>query len=343
MDGVPTGGKASIKVSDLRGILEYVQLYRGQTFVVAIDGGVIACENFPSVITDIAVLRSLGINVAVVCGIGQQLRDAGAERGIELSDVYGENPVDAKTLALAREVSAAALQSVVDAFSAKNIRCVSTNAVRATEVGIISGVDFQKAGRIEKIDFKTIENLLSLGMIPVFPPVAPDRGGEILRINSDLLAAEVAIGLKATKLVFLTQTRGLLSGAQKALAVPLDEVPEILRARGDGLDPRVASKVKQAVRALASERTQRAHILDGRDSAALLTELFEKVGCGTMIYSDEYQKIRPATPGDVSTIFNLSQNSARSQNLVYRSLAEIESKIGSYFVYEMDGSIIAFV
>ena len=83
----------SIKASDLRGILEYVPLYRNQTFVVAIDGSVIDCENFGNVITDIAVLRSLNINVVVVYGIGKQLKDAGISHGVELTDVYGNNPV----------------------------------------------------------------------------------------------------------------------------------------------------------------------------------------------------------------------------------------------------------
>ncbi len=342
-NSLTTNDKVSIKASDLRGILEYVPLYRGQTFVVAIDGSVVACDNFLNVITDIAVLRSLGINVVVVCGIGRQLKDAGEVRGVSLSDVYGDSPVDDQTLSLAREVSAATIQIVVDAFSAKNIRCVSTNAVRATEVGIISGVDFQNAGRIEKIDIKTLENLLSLGMIPVLSPMAVNREGRVFRMNSDLLAADAASGLGATKLIYLTETRGLLLDGEKTLAVPLNDVSDMVEARKNLLDYRVFSKVKNAVRALESARTQRAHILDGRDFACLLTELFEKVGCGTMIYADEYQKIRHATADDVSTIFNLSKSSTRSQNLVYRGREEIESKIDTYFVYEMDGSIIAFV
>ena len=120
-NSVPPSDKVSIKASDLRGILEYVPLYRGQTFVVAIDGSVVACDNFANVITDIAVLRSLGINVVVVCGIGKQLKDAGVQKGVKLSDVYGDSPVDDQTLSLAREVSASTLQIVVDAFSTYNI------------------------------------------------------------------------------------------------------------------------------------------------------------------------------------------------------------------------------
>lgn len=335
--------QVTIKASDLRGILEYVPLYRGQTFVIAIDGSVVACDNFANVITDIAVLRSLGINVVVVYGIGSQLKSAGSERGVTLSDVYGSNPVDDKTLELAREVSANVLQTIVDTFAAKNIVCVSSNAVRATETGIISGVDYLNAGRIEKIDFGVLENLLSLGMIPIIGPIAVNRQGRVFRMNSDMLAAEVAIGLGATKLIFLTVTRGLMTGDESAVAVPLDKVKDILNTRRDALDHRVFSKVKSAIKALESARTRRAHILDGREFACLLTELFDKVGCGTMIYADVYQKIRAAVADDIPTIYNLSLLSSQEQNLLYRSREDIASRIDSYYVYEVDGSIMAFV
>lgn len=160
---------------------------------------------------------SLGINVVVVHGIGSQLKAAGKARGVQLSDVYGNDPVDDATLSLAREVSANVLQTIVDTFTTKNLKCATVNAVRATEVGIISGIDYMNAGRIEKIDFKSLENLLSLGMIPVLTPTAVNREGKVFRINSDLLAADVAAGLGATKLIFMTVTRGLMVGDEKAV------------------------------------------------------------------------------------------------------------------------------
>ncbi len=338
------GASASaFKASDLRGILEYVPQYRDQTFVLAIDGSIIACENFANIVTDIAVLRSLGVNIVVVHGIGQQMREFQAEHGVKLSDIYGTNPVDEATLAAARQISAGVFQRIVDEFAAQEIRCVSTNAVRATEVGIISGVDYLNAGRIEKIDFKTIENLIALGMVPIFTPMATKRDGGICRINSDLLAAELSIGLNASKLIYITETCGLCVGSEKTVAVPIHEVRDMLESRKDDIDPRVLSKVVHSIKALESTCTRRAHILDGRQFACLLNELFDKVGCGTMIYADDYQKIRPATPDDISTIYNLSKISAQTQNLVYRSMEDIERDIGRYFVYEMDGSIVSFV
>lgn len=340
---IPEPKKITIKASDLRGILEYVPLYQNQTFVISMDGSVIACDNFSDVITDIAVLRSLGINVVVVHGIGAQMRRERDLHPDEISDTDGTKPVNDATLDRAKEISATLSQTIIDAFATRNMNCVLTNAIRATEVGIVSGVDYLNAGRIEKVDFAVLKNLLSLGMIPVITPMAVNSQGRLFRINSDSLAADIAIGLGASKLIYMTETRGLMLGDERAVAFPLAEVKQILRERGNLVDPRVLSKAKCSIKALEAGRTPRAHILDGRDFACLLTELFDKVGCATMIYADEYQKIRSATSDDVAQIFNITSVSAKTQNLIYRSREDIAEKIGSYFVYEMDASIIGVV
>ena len=184
---------------------------------------------------------------------------------------------------------------------------------------------------------------MGFGIVPVFSPLACDREGRLFRINSDLLAAELSIGLNASKLIYITETCGLCVGSEKTVAVPIHEVRDMLESRKDDIDPRVLSKVVHSIKALESTCTRRAHILDGRQFACLLNELFDKVGCATMIYADEYQKIRRAVSGDVPQIFNMTSLSVKMQNLVYRSREEIAKNISSYFVYEMDASLIAVV
>ena len=64
-----------MKVSDLRGILTYIPGFREKTFVIALDGAIIADDNFPNILLDLAVLRSLSIRLVIVHGAAHQLRE----------------------------------------------------------------------------------------------------------------------------------------------------------------------------------------------------------------------------------------------------------------------------
>ena len=90
-----------IKPTDLRGILQYVPRFQGQIFVIALDGAIVADENFSNLLVDLAVLRSLGIKVVLVHGIGQQIQELSELRKIPITDIYGAGVTDSATLDLA--------------------------------------------------------------------------------------------------------------------------------------------------------------------------------------------------------------------------------------------------
>jgi amino-acid N-acetyltransferase len=105
---------------------------------------------------------------------------------------------------------------------------------------------------------------------------------------------------------------------------------------------RLLSKFKHAAKAI-NVGTPRAHILDGRLFGALLNEIFDKVGIGTMVYSNDYQSIRRAVTADAHSIYNITQNGVRSESLRERSQESIATTIDDYLVYEIDGSIVGCV
>src|SRR5476651_1590537 len=90
-----------MKVSDLRGILTYIPGFREKTFVIAIDGAIIAHDNFPNIMLDLAVLRSLSIRLVLVHGAAHQLRELAMETGVKISNADGTGITDAPTLKLA--------------------------------------------------------------------------------------------------------------------------------------------------------------------------------------------------------------------------------------------------
>lgn len=333
----------TIKPTDLRGILKYVPMFREQIFVIAVDGSLVAHEMFRNVLLDIAVLRSLNIKIVLVHGIGHQLRELGESRGIEISDAYGEGATDEATLQLATEATASVNLQIVQGLTKNKLRCAATNAVRSKEIGILKGQDQKLSGNVDKLDIKMIHQLLDSDTIPVVAPIAFNREGNSLRINSDLLAAELASNLDASKLIFLTTHDSLQLNGNLVTNLPVAELEALLDdPAGDTIPERLRSKSANAIKAIRAG-TPRAHILDGRIFGVLLNEIFDKVGVGTMIYSNDYESIRPAIPADAYSIFNITRNAARTEALLERTKEYIDREIDNFLVFEIDGSIIGCI
>ena len=334
--------ETTVKPTDLRGILKYVPMFRDHVFVIAIDGSLVGHENFQNVLLDIAVLRSLQIKIVLVHGIGQQLNKVAAERNITLTNAHGEGKTDEATLALATEVSALVSMQIMQGITRNTLRCAQCNGVRSKEVGIVKGDSQLFSGKVDKLDLTLFNRLLEADTIPVVSPIAFNRDGASLRINSDLLAADLASQLTASKLIYMTTQDGLRADGLPLTNLPVGELKSILEESEGTIPERLLSKVQHSVKAIHAG-TPRAHILDGRIFGALLNEVFDKVGIGTMVYSNDYQSIRPAVKADAYAIYNITRNGVRSETLRNRSQLEIEASIDNFLVYEIDGSLIGCV
>ena len=337
-----TSDEHNIKPTDLRGILKYVPMFRDHVFVLAIDGSLVAHENFQNVLLDIAVLRSLNIKVVLVLGVGQQIETLAKQKETTISDPHGELETDAVTLELATEAAAMVSLEVMQGLTRNGLRCATCNGVRSKEVGILKGEDQLSSGAVDKIDDVLFNKLLDADTIPVITPIAFNREGAPLRINSDLLASELASKLNASKLIYMTTQEGLRISGKPLTNLPVADLEGLIKTATKQMPERLLSKFKQAAKAI-NVGTPRAHILDGRLFGALLNEIFDKVGIGTMVYSNDYQSIRRAVTADAHSIYNITQNGVRSESLRERSQESIATTIDDYLVYEIDGSIVGCV
>lgn len=337
-----TSDEHNIKPTDLRGILKYVPMFRDHVFVLAIDGSLVAHENFQNVLLDIAVLRSLNIKVVLVHGVGQQIEALAKQKETAISDPHGELKTDAVTLELATEAAAMVSLEVMQGLTRNGLRCATCNGVRSKEIGILKGEDQLSSGAVDKIDDVLFNRLLDADTIPVITPIAFNREGAPLRINSDLLASELASKLNASKLIYMTTQEGLQISGQSLTNLPVADLEGLIKTATKQMPERLLSKFKHAAKAI-NAGTPRAHILDGRLFGALLNEIFDKVGIGTMVYSNDYQSIRRAVAADAHSIYNITQNGVRSESLRERSQESIAATIDDYLVYEIDGSIVGCV
>jgi len=336
----PTSAIATtIKPTDLRGILKYVPRFQGQIFIIAIDGAIVADENFGNLLVDIAVLRSLGIKAVLVHGIGHQLVELSAARNIPISNTDGTGTTDAATLDLAIRASSRVSHALIEGLTQNALKCAVTNAVRALPTGIIKGVDQQFTGKVERIDKDFLTDLIDRQAVPVVSPVAFGPDGKSLRVNSDLLAAELAEALHATKIIYLAPGPGLEIDAKVRREISIDALRRILQEQPERIADTCRSKATHAVKAIETG-TPRVHILDGRVFDGLLNEIFSSEGVGSLVYGNDYQQIRKARKGDVRFIYNLTRNAVRREELVHRTQQAIEKNIEQFFVFEIDENII---
>ncbi|MEY2607116.1 MAG: amino-acid N-acetyltransferase [Verrucomicrobiota bacterium] len=331
-----------MKLPELRGILQYVTRFRDKIFVIAIDGQILASDNFPNILLDIAVLRSLNIKVVLVHGAGSQIERTAVEHDIAISNSDGSGVVDAQTLQLSINVAIRLTNEIMEGLTQVDLRAAYANCIIAHPAGIIGGIDYQFSGKVEKVDTRCLELFLREQIVPVIPPLGFDGEGRTFRVNSDLVALEVASALHAAKLIFLSTHDGLVLDGQRIGQLVAAEVEEVLKKQRNQLTPNLASKLEHAAEA-SQYGIPRVHLLNGTINEALLAEIFSNGGIGTMIYSNEYEQIRRVYKKDVRAVISLIQQSIRNEELLRRTRAEILADIDDYWVLEIDRHIVGCV
>ncbi|HVQ31770.1 MAG TPA: amino-acid N-acetyltransferase [Vicinamibacteria bacterium] len=329
-----------MRPTDLRGILRYVPQFREKTFVVAVDGKVVDDDNFANILMDVAVLWSLNIRTVLVHGAAAQIQALAEEKVAAASDLEGSGVTDAETLELALVAANRLTHEVLEGLSAADLRAASTNAVIAHPLGILRGVDHLFTGRVERIDVELLQTLLSNGIVPVVPPLGMDGDGRTWRVNSDAVAVEVAKALQAVKLIFITTTDGLMVNGSVARQLSVEELAESLQK--EAVAPAQASKARSAV-AAARAGVSRVHVINGTVDEGLLAEVFSNEGIGTLVYANDYRRIRQAKKRDVSSLQQLIRASVESEELLPRSQAAIQKQLDDYFIFEVDRNPVACV
>lgn len=330
-----------MKVSDLRGILQYVPRFREKIFVVAVDGDIVASENFSNILLDLAVLRSLSIKVILVHGARAQIEKLASERGIAITNSDGTGVTDDATLKLSIEAATQATNEIMQGLTSVDLRAVYANSIIAHPAGILGGIDYRWTGRVEKVDTKSLQLFLNEGIIPIIPPMGFDGEGKTFRVNSDSIALEVASAMHAMKIMFLSKD-GLVVGGEIVGQLSIAETEDILKKKKIVDNPGLVSKLDHAARA-CREGVPRVHLLDGSLNEALLSEVFSAEGIGTMVYSNEYQQIRRVFKKDVRSVMSLIRQSVNNEELIRRTRADIVAHIEDYWVLDVDRSLVGCV
>lgn len=254
--------------------------------VIKIGGATLGSHD--TTLEDIVQLQKHGKSLVVVHGGGKIITDWLKKQGIETKFVRGERVTDKASLDVVTAVLAGLTnKEIVAAINTSGGRAVGISGVDGSLIqGKIGDIEMGYVGVVVKVDAEPLETLLKAGYVPVVAPVslhaydrAPDAP-QILNVNADLVAGEIAVAARAETLVFLTDVAGISDKSGKLLERLSAEEAEALIVSGvasGGMIP----KIKACLKALAVTPSTR--IIDGRQPHALLNEIQGK-GAGTTIY-----------------------------------------------------------
>ncbi len=266
--------------------LPYIQNFRGQTFLIKVGGSAMEDEALvDSLLRDIVFLEAVGINPVLVHGGGKAINKAMQEAGLEARFIAGLRVTDEATISIVEQT----LANVINPDLVRRLNALGGKAIGLAGTSVFRGSrmkgDLGYVGEISECDTTIIDLAVRGEVVPVVSPVGKDiETGHTLNVNADIAACALAKKIKAHKLIFLSDVRGVMRDPKDSTTLfsrlDPDEI-EKLKLQGviaGGMLPKVAS-------ALDSLRggVGKVHMIDGRIPHSVVLEIFTDQGIGTEI------------------------------------------------------------
>ncbi len=270
--------------------LPYIQKYYGKTVVIKYGGNAMVNEELKgAVMSDIALLKLVGINVVLVHGGGPEITEMLKKINKESRFVNGLRVTDKETIDIVQMVLAGkvnkSLVQHLQKCGAAAVGLCGLDGNMLTAEKIITSEDIGYVGEITAVNPKVINDVINNGFVPIISTVAGSYQGDVYNINADIAASRIAAELGACKLILMTDIRGLLRNKDdETTLIPCVNVSEVpmLKREGiisGGMIPKIDCCVEAVRRGVS-----RAYIIDGRIPHSILIEMLTAEGIGTMFY-----------------------------------------------------------
>ncbi len=274
-------------VKTLLDALPYIKRFSNEKIVIKYGGSAQTSETLKEQFAqDIVLLHLVGMKPIVVHGGGKSITDLLADLGVETKFVDGQRVTTKEVMRIAEMVLSGQINkeivSLLDNHGSKAI------GISGKDGGFLKGVpkDFENfgyTGNIEHINPEIVNNIIEDGAIPVIAPIAGSStiGHPGFNINADLAASKIAVAMEARKVLFLTDTPGVLDKEMNLITNLSIEKTEALKVDGT-IQGGMVPKVDACIEALRGG-VKKAHIIDGRVEHSLLLEILTSSGVGTCI------------------------------------------------------------
>ena len=335
-------------VSWFRAVTPYINAFRGKTFVIAFGGKAVQSEFAKTLAYDVNLLVSLGIRLVLVHGARPQIEEELREKDLPSQYHRGYRVTDAETLdcvldavgSVYLEIEAMLSQGLPNTPMANSrIRVIGGNFITGQPIGVLDGIDMQYAGKVRKVDSEGINAQLGLGNIVLLNCEGPSPTGEIFNLQMEEAAEAVATAIRADKLVYLTDSKGVTDkGGELLDAMTADEASQLLRD-ADWLSTDIMRYLPCAVRA-SRAGVGRVHLISFEQDGALLRELFTHDGVGTVVTRESLENIREAKPDDIAALIALIEPMEQEGILVHRPRELLEREIDHFSIMLHDCIIV---
>ena len=273
------------KVQVLLDAIPHIKKFYGKTIVIKYGGSAQTSPELKEKFAeDIVLLQLVGIKPVIVHGGGARISELLEKLEIKSEFVDGHRVTSEETMRIVEMVLSGEINKNIT--SLLNHHGAKAIGISGKDSAIIKaepkdGGKFGYTGVITQINGELINNLIKEGFIPVIAPIAdsaePNHPG--FNINADFAASKVAAAVKAQKVLFLTDTVGVLDKKGKLLTSL--EKNEVDAFKEDGtIAGGMIPKVDACIEAIHNG-VNKAHIIDGRVEHSILLELFTSDGIGT--------------------------------------------------------------
>jgi len=270
--------------------LSYIQGFQQQIVVIKYGGAAMVQESFKqSFADDVVLLQSLGLRPVIVHGGGPEVTKAIEQYGQKSSFIDGLRVTDLLSMKISEMVLSGLVNKEIVAhinktnglavgLSGKDGRLILARKFKHPDA------DLGFVGEVEQINPQLIFSLLENNYIPVISPIGMCKDGQTYNINADTAASHLAIALKAKKLIFLTNVKGILKDEKLISVVNSQETKNLIKEGviQGGMVPKVQGMLLSLDKGVNS-----VHIINGMDHHALISELFTETGTGTMITQEK--------------------------------------------------------
>ena len=273
--------------------LGHIRQFHGKYTVIKLGGSVMESpEALRALLVDVVFMQSVGMRPVVVHGGGKAITYAMEQAGLKARFVQGRRYTDKPTLDIVARVLAEEinldLERHINKFGgrARGLHYKTHQCLYGQKLTQLDGqeIDLGMVGEVTEVDLPPIEDLCLAGVVPILPSLAEDDDGGLLNVNADTAAAAVAMALKADKLVFLTDTPGILRDRHDPTSLIPSLTPTSCREliRQGVVDSGMIPKIEACLASLEAG-VKKVHIIDGRLKHSLLIEMYTDLGIGTEI------------------------------------------------------------